>query len=723
MGLKRREFLQQAGRVLAAIGISEALWLPLGDRYLQALAQPTARKLALLVGVDKYPDSPLHGCVTDVEMQRELLIYRFGFVPSDILTLTDAQATRDNIETAFVTHLSEQAKPGDVVVFHFSGCGSGVTLGESPGRMQNSLVPADDVLPLLGSPAVNDILEETLLLLVRSLATENAIAILDTSYTYPGFPKNGNFRIRSRPRPTLGEPSLAELTFAQDLRTRQNLRPAAAVLAAGANSQLAAEQEWNGFTAGLFTYALTQTLWGATPASSFSVSFSRAAGTVEQIAGLSQQPQIRHQDLTAAPAVNFSNLIFNSPASEGAVTAVEDGGKTVQLWLGGLSPRVLECSGGSVFAVDSSEGARLVLRGRTGLSAKAQVLDKTDRTNSPLTAGELVREEIRVLPRNIGLTVALDSGLERIERVDATSAFATVPQVVAVGSEQSADCRFGRVPETTLAETVSAHEPALSQSRYGLFSLAQKLIPDTQGDGGEAVKVAVQRLTPQLKALQAGKLLRLTINEGSSRLKVRAELATLAPQARAVAQREPVRAGGDYRLEPLSAESEKSASAHILSLSEGSRICYRLYNDSDRPVYFVVFCSDCAGRLSVLGAEGKDGVAGMSRAIAPGENLTVPAAGTIGWAVSAPIGLAENLVIFSETPFAQTLAAIEAEVQQTRDALPIRVLLNPLNVARAVLEDLHAASIPGVQKVGISTDDLALDVSVWATLSFVYRVV
>ncbi len=184
-----------------------------------------------------------------------------------------------------------------------------------------------------------------------------------------------------------------------------------------------------------------------------------------------------------------------------------------------------------------------------------------------------------------------------------------------------------------------------------------------------------------------------------------------------------MRAGGDYRLEPLSAESEKSASAHILSLAEGSRISYRLYNDSDRPVYFAVFCSDSAGRLSVLGTEGKESVGVMSRAIAPGENLTVPAAGAVGLAVSGAIGLAETMIIFSEKPFAQTLAAIEAEMQQTRDALPIRALLNPLNVARAVLEDLHAASIPGVQKVGISTDDLALDVNVWATLSFVYRVV
>ncbi|MEG4802533.1 caspase family protein [Microcoleus sp. ARI1-B5] len=734
MGLKRREFLQQAGRVLAATGISEALWLRLGSRYLQALAQPTARKLALLVGVDKYPDSPLHGCVTDVELQRELLIYRFGFAPSDILTLTDARATRENIETAFVTHLSEQAKPGDVVVFHFSGCGSRVGSIDSPGKMQNSLVPADDVWPLLENGSVNDILEETLLQLVRSLATENAIAILDTSHTYPGFPKNGNFRIRSRPRPTIGQPSLAELTFAEGLISPQKYRSAVAVLAAAANSQIAAEQEWNGFTAGLFTYALTQTLWLATPASSFSVSLGRAAGTVEQMAGLSQQPQIRHDDLKA-PALLTASLMLNSAAADGAVTAVEDGGKTVQLWLGGLSAGVLECCGGSVFAVDSSvksmEGdslldsyaSRLLLRARTGLSAKAQILDKLDRTNGQLTAGELVREEIRVLPRNIGLTVALDSGLERIERVDATSAFATVPQVSAVGSEQPADFRFGRVPETIVAQTPSAYDPALYQGRYGLFSVGQLPIPDTQGDGGEAVKVAVQRLTPQLKALLALKLLRLTANEGSSRLKVRAVLATLAPQARVMVQREPVRASGDYRLEPLSADSEKSANLNILSLPNGCRVQYRLYNESDRPVYFAVFDSDSAGRLSAFGAEGENNAAGgMSRAIAPGENLSVPAAGALGLAVSGALGLAETLIIVSESPFDRTLAAMEAQMQQTRDALPV-VLLNPLNVARAVLEDLHAASIPGVQKVGISTDDLALDVNVWATLSFVYRVV
>jgi Caspase domain len=288
MGLKRREFLQQVGWVLAALGIGEVGWQRLADRYQNVLAQPTARKLALLVGIDRYPDSPLHGCVTDVELQRELLIYRFGFQPSDILTLTDAQATRENIETAFVTHLSEQAKPEDVVVFHFSGCGSRVSLAESPKVLQNSLVPADDVVPSEDNRTVNDILEETLLLLVRSIATESAIAILDTSYIYPGSEKNTSFRIRSRPRPTIGQPSPGELALLEQLKSRTpNRQTPPTVLAAGSPSQLAAEQAWNGFTAGLFTYALTQTLWWATPASSWQVSFSRAASAVEFRAGLS----------------------------------------------------------------------------------------------------------------------------------------------------------------------------------------------------------------------------------------------------------------------------------------------------------------------------------------------------------------------------------------------------------------------------------------------------
>ena len=174
MGLNRRTFLQQAGLALTALGVSEtvlsllgdkSLAMPLLDRYFQALAQPGGRKLALLVGINQYPRSTaLSGCVTDVELQRELLIHRFGFNASDVLTLTDSKATRENIETAFIEHLTEQAKAGDVVVFHFSGYGSQVKLTEESQidnavRLSNSLVPVDSILPTKGTPTANDLLE------------------------------------------------------------------------------------------------------------------------------------------------------------------------------------------------------------------------------------------------------------------------------------------------------------------------------------------------------------------------------------------------------------------------------------------------------------------------------------------------------------------------------------------------------------------------------------
>ena len=75
-------------------------------KYYQTLAEPTHRKLALLVGINNYgPKFNLEGCVTDVERQKDLLIHRFGFNSQDILTLTDDGAGRQNIENAFVEHL------------------------------------------------------------------------------------------------------------------------------------------------------------------------------------------------------------------------------------------------------------------------------------------------------------------------------------------------------------------------------------------------------------------------------------------------------------------------------------------------------------------------------------------------------------------------------------------------------------------------------------------
>ncbi|MDP8964651.1 MAG: caspase family protein, partial [Cyanobacteriota bacterium] len=103
--IKRRQFLQFAGSTLATLGLSQLDIQTAGDSFARVLAQGTPRKLALLVGINTYSDAPLNGCVTDVYLQQQLLIHRFGFNPKDILILTDGQATRQGILTAFEEHL------------------------------------------------------------------------------------------------------------------------------------------------------------------------------------------------------------------------------------------------------------------------------------------------------------------------------------------------------------------------------------------------------------------------------------------------------------------------------------------------------------------------------------------------------------------------------------------------------------------------------------------
>eukprot|EP00958_Prasinococcus_capsulatus_P003668 scaffold336_cov384-Prasinococcus_capsulatus_cf.AAC.26 len=88
-------------------------------------------KRAVLVGCN-YPgtNAKLNGCVNDVRTVEALLKEYYGFSDADITILVDADArsgettpTGKNIKAALKTMVSE-AKPGDVLVFHFSGHGT-----------------------------------------------------------------------------------------------------------------------------------------------------------------------------------------------------------------------------------------------------------------------------------------------------------------------------------------------------------------------------------------------------------------------------------------------------------------------------------------------------------------------------------------------------------------------------------------------------------------------
>lgn len=711
--MKRRAFLGRIGSILALLGLTQAEWLTLGNHYYQALAAPNSRKLALLIGINQYPQSPaLGGCLTDVELQKELLIHRFGFATSDILTLTEEQASREFIEAAILDHLGKQAKADDVVIFHFSGYGSRVKLGTFPENLQNALIPVDENSQNINF--VNYLLEENLLGLLRSLPTDRVTAVLDTSYYAKSTLHPAGLRFRARPEPSTAKLALKELDLFNHLQTQNSVANNVMVIKATSQpEQTAGELLFSGFSAGLFTYVLTQYLWEATPATTIQVLLSHASSSMYKL-GSEQQPGLLSEKKNPQSVLINENFPIESTTAEGVVKAKDDDGKTVQLWLGGIPPHVWQYYGVNS-RLTLPTGEQLILKSRSGLTAKAQI--SSQEHSKSLQVGQLVQESVRMLPRNINLTVALDSGLERIERVDATSAFAAITRMINIASaDQGADYVFGKVENVP--------------SRYGLFSLSGELINNTSGEIGEAVKVAVQRLTPKFSTLLAAKLWRLTENEGSSRLPVKASLEMMNKiSPRVVMQRQTWR---NLSGETTTNKAFTTPGTVVPTVPVGSRMQYRVENLSDRPIYvMLVGLNNTRSAIAFYPwqmspeASASDTKPDLQEIIIPpGQILKFPQNDTtFGWLLPTRALFCEHQLILSTSPFTETLAALVTARYPTADQQPISSLVNTLEVAQALLQDLHNGTKAKAEINGTTTDSYVLNVNNWASLNFSFKVV
>ncbi len=395
--LSRRQFVQFAGSTLATLGLSQLNFQRNADRYGKVLAASTSRKLALLVGVDTYADSPLKGCVNDVTLQYYLLVHRFGFSPQDILVVSDEKATRQGILEAFEEHLIAQAKPGDVVVFHYSGHGSRVAdpnpiIPNVDGNgLNGTFVPVDAILPQ-GYPEVggmvSDIMGHTLFLLMSALQTENVTAVLDSCFS--GGATRNDYRVRSRSGGNKIQIAPAEKAYQETWLSRLDWTPEefvdryrqgvakGVVLAATNRWQLANEKTINGFVAGLFTHSLTEYLWRetATPESAIAYTRSLIAPDLKQ-APLAEIQAGSHYDTQSLYFLDLPN-----PWANAVVTEVE--GDRAQLWLGGLDGASFgKLEEGTTFVGVGGSG-KVTMRSRQGLVAEVTV-------EEAVTEGTLLR--------------------------------------------------------------------------------------------------------------------------------------------------------------------------------------------------------------------------------------------------------------------------------------------------------------------------------------------
>lgn len=282
-------------------------WIALAGLALVTTGSAEAgSRRALLVAIDKYhpptqstrtgsgqhvPDlakggrgswTDLDGAVNDALALRELLAARFGFERTDILVLTDAEATREGILAAYRQHLIDQVQAGDEALFFYAGHGSRVrnSLTDEPDGMDESLVPADSYR---GAADLRD--KELNRLFVSTIDKGASLTVISDSCHSGSIARGlpGPVKVRSLP------PDERDVRTPPEASAKAEER-GALVLSAAQDHQFAGEtSDPDGNAHGAFSLALLTALQAAPRGEAARDVFQRARALM-QASGAAQEP-------------------------------------------------------------------------------------------------------------------------------------------------------------------------------------------------------------------------------------------------------------------------------------------------------------------------------------------------------------------------------------------------------------------------------------------------
>src|SRR5919199_1258697 len=731
--IKRRQFLQFTGSTLGALGLSQLHIQQQGERYAQVLAQSTPRKLALLVGINTYSENNrfanLQGCVNDVDLQRQLLINKFGFHPKDILTGTDQQATRQGMLTAFEEHLIKQAKPGDVVVFHFSGHGSKVADPDrdSPDGFNSCFVPADAQSHEGG--IVNDITGHTLFLLMYALQTENVTVVLDCCYAGGG--TRGNFVVRASSGNLQLQASPVEFEYQHQWLSRLNLSPQefiqqrrggvakGAVIAAAEDDEEALDAALgNNFYCGAFTYLLTQYLWRQTRNEPLGSVITNVARSTDFRSFTRQTPvfEVKPNSDYAKRPVYFVEQ--QMPPAEAVILGVE--GERAQVWLGGINPESLEAfDKGAVLTVVDPKGSQkgqVHLESRQGLKGQGKLLG----TAQP---GTLLQEQARGIPSNVILTIGLDPSLAN-DKQAAKQVLEAIKRIEAVPLQQ-------KEVQYILGRMTDGYQQDLQRQKVtnippvgsvGLFSPGLEVIPSSFGAVGETVIQAVSRLQPKLRSLLAARVVKLTLNTDSSQLNVTASMSR-EDGNKLVGSAFTVRGSvgkGSVPNRPI-----PELPSDITKLPLGTLVQFQISNNENRDLYLSLLVIDPTGEMSVIFPDQWTATDDVMR-VKAGQTIQIPDPNEKSFSLvtQEPLGVAEVLIIASVTPLRRALQALRTVAAQGGTSRGAITPDEPTEVIGNLLEDLADGTRGSQGIIPAQLPDVKrIDTSQMATMSITFEVI
>lgn len=739
--IKRRKFLQfMSASALSTLGLGQFNREQTGGRDAQVFAQTPPRKLALLVGINTYTDrnrfTALKGCLTDVELQQQLLIHRFGFNPKDILTLTETQATRQGILAAFEEHLIKQAQPGDVVVFHFSGYTSQVADPDCdvPDCLNSTLVPVDSTLQPDGS--VLDITRHTLWLLLAALKTENVTVVIDARPAGNAINHSrgcSTSRLATEPLRCGNPPqmSVQEKAYQQQWLSRLALAPSAfraqrrtgiakgMWLSVSQPRQLVAEGVFSEVCAGTFTYLMTQYLWqqtGNEPARSAIANITRG---VTSLFATAQLPQLLVKPNSGDEKRPIYFLEQQTPPAEAVITQIE--GENVKVWLGGVEPQSLQAfaRGGILTLVDRAgkEQGLVQIESRLGLVGMGKLL----KTSQSVQAGGLLQERIRGIPNNLTLRLGLDSSLGN-QLTEVQGVLQQVKFIEVLPLEQEIDYILGRITagdREAVQQPQGAKLPSIGS--IGLFLPGGVPVPNTFGDSGETLTAAVSRLQPKFKSLLATRLVKLALNPNSSRLNLKAWMTPEENPQLPLAEAFSVRGSIQPSVPEPAITSRVGTSGTTPVLPMRTHVQLRILNKEPRTLYCSILVLDANREISVIFPNQWAAAEDVTR-VEAGQTLLVPNPSKDAFILvtEEPKGVAEVLIIASSKPLRKTLLSLRAIAQrggQHGGPLALNAPDDSTVVVTNLLDDLDA---------GVSAKNqglYSLDTTQLAVMSIPFEVV
>lgn len=712
--LKRRQFLQFAGSALTALGLSQFDIKNQSLRYAKAISASNSRKLALLVGINNYQNfENLKGAITDVYLQKELLVNRFGFNPKDILIVSDEsenKPTRENILLAFEEHLIKQAKAGDTVVYHFSGHGSQVLEENSPfeNNLNSTFVPSNRSISLIDNQKkVSDITGKTLFLLMSSIETENLTVVLDSCYSGGG--KRGNLNIRSTEggkeyiysdlERKYQQKWLSRLKISEsELKQRRKKGIAKGIVVASARKdQIAAEAYLDDFVAGVFTYLMTQYLWQQTSKSPVENAIANIYRSIIHTFSSNQIPEFSAKTNSRNQTKPIYFLSQPTPPAEAVITKVN--GKNLDIWLGGVLPQALSAfNQNTILQLIDNQGkeqGKIQLESRNGLKGTGRILELKNRTL--LKPGALLKEAVRVIPSDYKLLIGLDNSLGKdisfarneigkMERIE--------PIYLQTGQVHYIFGRMTKVRQAELRNKQVQNIPELNS--FGLYTEGLDLIPYSFGTSRETISNALSRLKSKFSSLLAARILKLTLNANSSRLKVSASL-NIDNQETLTAQTLPSRT--TTKVSEIDADTldnpNLSYKNGILQIPFKTSVQFQIKNQEPHDLYITVLIINPQGKINVLFPFDWSAPENATL-VKANETIQLPNPEVHDWNIKIiePLGLSEALVVASKSPLRKSLQSLQTIAQrQGKRNSPVNIGDNFNDVINLLLEDIGSSSL------------------------------